>query len=63
MEIIRHYPGLKVTNLESLPACKGAKYLEVVRGPHDGAPYVAAAWRRKKPESIPSTRVLISFED
>lgn len=48
-----------IRNLDSLPRGTGCRYLEVVPGLH--GEYVAAAWRRRPPESLPRSRRLIEF--
>jgi hypothetical protein len=54
--VIRYSARLNVVNVQSLPACKGAKFLECIRG--EGDTLIAKAWRRVKPSSF---SVLVDF--
>jgi len=57
--IVKHSRGLRITNTEHLPHGTGAKYLETMTA-HNGD-YIAAAWRRKILDNIPSDHILIEF--
>ena len=55
-QIIPYLPTMKVVNVESLPKCKMAPYLEVIPSHIDGV-WIAKAWRRK----VTKTGILLEF--
>lgn len=57
--IVKYNRSMRITNLESLPAGTGAKYLYCLIA-HNGD-YIAHSWKRKIPAKIESGYILIDF--
>lgn len=58
--LIDYDPALKISNIESLPAGTGARYLLVVESPYYGE-YIAKRWLRKLPASVSRIERVIRF--
>lgn len=59
MKITPYNPGMQITNLDQLPRGTGGRYLEVLD--NKVGPFIAVAWRRTRPKSLPKSHLLLAF--
>lgn len=58
--IIDYHRELRITNLESLPAGTGARYLLAIESIYDGE-FIAKQWKRVIPQTTKRGEVIIRF--
>jgi hypothetical protein len=59
--IIAYSPQIAVSNVAQLAAGTGCRYLEVTLPHRPELPYIAVAWRRRRPAYLAPGRALLDF--